>query len=187
MKISAIDKGELIKKLKIGDSKAYTYMVDMYHHQLCVYALSLSREQESAEDIVQTVYFNIWKKRALIKGDIDLLNYLYKSVYNAFIDQYRKQRPVFSLEKVHLDAIGVFIQESPETVKENLIALIKTEIEKLSPKCKKVFLLSRQEGLTNIEIAEYLSISKKSVEGHITKAFATLRDSLGDQYDTVLF
>jgi RNA polymerase sigma-70 factor (ECF subfamily) len=52
------------------------------------------------------------------------------------------------------------------------------EIENLPPKCKQAFVLSKQDGLTNIEIAEYLNISPKSVEGHITKAFSILRKSL---------
>mgnify|MGYP003683409753 FL=1 len=47
--------------------------------------------------------------------------------------------------------------------------LVKNEIENLPPKCKQTFLLSKQEGLTNIEIAEYLNVSIKSVEAHIKK------------------
>ncbi|MEM9143831.1 MAG: RNA polymerase sigma-70 factor, partial [Bacteroidota bacterium] len=187
MRIDHIDHLEFIKGLKKGDYKAYSYMVDTYHHALCSYALALTDDYELSKDIVQTVYIKIWDKRTKIKDDVHLLNYLYKSVYNAFIDQYRKRRPVFSLEKIHIDSLNTFIQDNSETNKKKLIDLIKKEIENLPPKCKKVFLLSRQEGLTNIEIAEHLSISKKSVEGHITKAFAFLRNRLGNQYNTLLF
>ena len=187
MKMNYTNQVDFVKSLKRGDSNAYSHLVDAFHQKLCSYAYSLIGDQAVSEDVVQTVYIKIWNKREKIKDDVDVLNYLYKSVYNAFIDQYRKQRPVFSLEKAHIDSLNVFIQETSETYKENLIGLIKKEIENLPPKCKKVFLLSRNEGLTNIEIAEYLNISKKSVEGHITKAFTFLRSRLGNQYDTVLF
>ncbi|WP_243456827.1 sigma factor-like helix-turn-helix DNA-binding protein [Polaribacter batillariae] len=70
---------------------------------------------------------------------------------------------------------------------EKLILLVKKEIENLPPKCKKTFVLSKQEGLTNIEIAEYLNISIKSVEAHITKAFSILRKTLGNKTNGVLF
>ena len=103
---------------------------------------------------------------------------MYKSVYNGFVDHYRKIRPVFSLEKVQIDTLGVFVQEESEGSLERIILQVKKEIDNLPPKCKQAFVLSKQEGLTNVEIAEYLNISTKSVEGHITKAFSILRKSL---------
>ena len=187
MPLLYVNQEELIKGLKNGDSNAYTQMVEMLHKKLCTYAYNLTGNQEWSEDIVQTVYINIWEKKKKIKSDIDLTNYLYKSIYNAFIDQYRKQRQVFSIEKVHIETLNTFIQETSESQKNRLMELVRKEIENLPPKCKKVFLLSRQDGLTNIEIAEYLNISKKSVEGHITKAFTRLREQLGAQYETFLF
>jgi RNA polymerase sigma-70 factor (ECF subfamily) len=48
-------------------------------------------------------------------------------------------------------------------------------------------LLSKQDGLTNIEIAEFLNVSIKSVEAHITKAFSILRKTVGEKVNTVLF
>ena len=65
--------------------------------------------------------------------------------------------------------------------------MFKKEIENLPPKCKQTFLLSKQDGLTNIEIAEYLNVSIKSVEAHITKAFSILRKNVGDRTNGILF
>ena len=168
----------LVQGLKKGDSEAYTYLVETYHQRLCTYAFGLIGDYDISEDIVQNVFIKIWKQRKKLKDDVDLTNYLYKSVYNGFVDQYRKIRPVFSLEKVHIDSLRVFVQDDSENSLERLLVQVKMEIENLPPKCKQAFLLSKQDGLTNIEIVEYLNISKKSVEGHITKAFSILRKSL---------
>lgn len=65
--------------------------------------------------------------------------------------------------------------------------MVRKEIKNLPPKCKEVFLLSKEEGLTNIEIAEYKQISIKSVEGHITKAFSILRSAVGNKTSSILF
>ena len=65
--------------------------------------------------------------------------------------------------------------------------MVKQEIENLPPKYKQTFLLSKQDGLTNIEIAEFLNVSTKSVEAHITKAFSILRKTVGEKVNTVLF
>jgi RNA polymerase sigma-70 factor (ECF subfamily) len=48
-------------------------------------------------------------------------------------------------------------------------------------------MLSKQDGLTNLEIAEYKEVSIKSVEAHITKAFNILRESIGDEVHIVMF
>tara|TARA_R110002111_G_scaffold53459_1_gene92861 strand:+ start:382 stop:978 length:597 start_codon:yes stop_codon:yes gene_type:complete len=178
MKIDYINEVAFVQGLKKGDSKAYTYLVETYHQRLCTYAFGLIGDYDISEDIVQNVFIKIWKQRKKLKDDVDLTNYLYKSVYNGFVDQYRKIRPVFLLEKVHIDSLRVFVQDDSENSLERLLVQVKMEIENLPPKCKQAFLLSKQDGLTNIEIAEYLNISKKSVEGHITKAFSILRKSL---------
>ena len=68
-----------------------------------------------------------------------------------------------------------------------MIRCLNAEIEKLPKKCKHIFLLNKKEGLTHIEISEYLNISIKTVEGHITKAFKILEEKLGDQMLSWLF
>ena len=116
-----------------------------------------------------------------------LKSYLYKSVYNEFIDQYRKQKTVVTLEKKYIDALTYIVEEEDEKSLERLMKIVKKEIENLPPKCKQIFLLSKEEGLTNIEIAEHLNVSIKSVEAHITKAFKILRSTLSHKVDGVLF
>ncbi len=176
----------LINALKQGESKAYAYLVDNYHHKLCVYAFGLTNNEALAEDIVQNVFVKIWKHRAQLKPHFSIKNYLYRSVYNEFIDQYRKRKPVIALEKKHIDALSYIVEKEDEKSLEKIITLVKQEIEKLPPKCRQTFLLSKQEGLSNVEIAEYLNISIKSVEAHITKAFSILRKKVGEQLNLVL-
>jgi len=177
----------LIYALKTGDSRAYDFLVNSYHHKLCVYAFSLTNDQGLSEDIVQNVIMRIWTQRQKLKDDFGIKSYLYKSVYNEFIDQYRKQKAVLPLEKKYIDALSTILEEENENSIEKLIKLVKKEIEKLPPKCKKVFLMSKQEGLTNIEIAEHLNISIKSVEAHITKAFSIiyLKNIMGKQLQNI--
>ena len=176
-----------LKSLKNGDSKAYTFLVDTYHHKLCLYAFSLTNDHDLSKDIVQNVFIRIWEVRKKLKDEFNFKSYLYKSVYNEFIDQYRKDKNVLALEKKHIDALSFVVEEEDEKSLEKLIKLIKKEIQNLPPKCKQTFLLSKHEGLTNVEIAAYLNISIKSVEGHITKAFSTLRKTMENKVNGLLF
>ncbi|WP_422351051.1 RNA polymerase sigma factor [Flagellimonas sp.] len=176
----------LIQHLKKGNEKAYAYMVDRYSHKLCAYASSLTNDPVVAQDIVQQVFIKVWERKNRLNANFSFSNFLHKSVYNEFIDQYRKRQAVTLLEKKYIDALG-HIVEQDQSLLEKQIALVRREIQNLPPKCKQVFLLSKQEGLTNLEIAEYLSVSTKAVEGHITKAFSILRKKMKGKMEGVFF
>lgn len=181
------DNIQLIHALKKGDPKAYTFLVNTYHHKLCVYAYSFTHDHNLSEDIVQNVFMRIWNKRKNLKEDFVITSFLYKSVYNEFIDQYRSQKSVYPLEKKYIDALNDIVENEDDHSLERIIKLVKKEIQNLPPKCKEIFLLSKEEGLTNIEIAEYKNVSIKSVEAHITKAYSILRNSLGENTNVYLF
>lgn len=187
MKAKFSNQIDLISSLRKGDESAYSFLVTFYHKKLCVYALSLTNDHDLAEDIVQNVFISVWKNRFKLKENFVVKSYLYKSVYNEFIDQYRKQKKVFTLEKKYIDALTYILEDDDEKSLDRLLKIVKKEIEKLPPKCKQTFLLSKEEGLTNVEIAEYLNVSIKSVEAHITKAYGILRKSIGNKVDGILF
>tara|TARA_R110002050_G_scaffold125909_1_gene246312 strand:+ start:17129 stop:17728 length:600 start_codon:yes stop_codon:yes gene_type:complete len=187
MKKAFLNDNDLINSLKRGDSKGYQFLVTSYHQKLCVYATSLTNDADLAEDVVQNVFISIWKNRNKLKEEFVIKSYLYRSVYNEFIDQYRKKKDVFTLEKKYIDALTYIAEKEDEESLEKLINVVKKEIEKLPPKCKQTFLLSKEDGLTNIEIAEYLNVSVKSVEAHITKAFKLIRERVGEKINGILF
>ncbi len=182
------ENANLIAHLKKGNEDAFSFLVNSYNHQLCVYANSLVSNESQAEDIVQNVYIKTWEKRNYLNEKFSIKSFLYKSVYNEYIDQYRKNRAVTLLEKKYIEALDVIVEED-YTVLEKLYLLVQKEIQNLPPKCKRVFLLSKQEGLSNIEISEYLNVSTKTVEAHITKAFCLIRErvDLNPNMNTLLF
>lgn len=187
MKKSFSNSKKLIKHLKRGHKDAYTYLVETYYDRLCDYAGNLSKDPFIAEDIVQNVLIRTWEQRDRLKAAFSIKSFLYRSVYNEFIDQYRKDLAVTALEKKYVEGLDAFFETEEDSNTGRLIALVKREIEHLPPKCKEIFLLSKQEGLTYTEIAEYQKVSIKTVESHMKKAFFTIREKLGDKMDTILF
>lgn len=169
----------LINGLKKGDSKAYSLMVDRYHNMLCVYVYQFTKDRDHAKDIVQNVFINIWRIRLKLNDDFAIKSYLYRSVYNEFLNQERNKMHAIPLDKKNIDVLSSIFEEEDERSVGQLMNLVKREIENLPPKCKRTFLLSKQEGLTNLEIAEYLNVSIKAIEAHMTKAFRVLRKTIG--------
>ncbi len=181
------DNDILIESLKNGDQQAYNYLIGTYHHKLCVYANSLVKNVYSAEDIVQNVFIKVWEQRSRLKSNHAIKSFLYKLVYNEFIDLYRKNQSLFSLEKSYHVALNSVIQDEDTESFQRVLNVVNKEIQNLPPKCKAVFILSKKEGLTNIEIAEHLDVSIKTVEAQITKAFSILRLSVNEKIKSFLF
>lgn len=169
------DNDNLIAELKNGKECAYSFLVDSFNHKLCVYAMGLTSDKDLAEDIVQNVFVKTWEKRRNLKPDLSIKSYLYKSVYNEFIDQNRKRRSVTALEKKYIEELDSIVEVDEDRL-EKLFLIVQREIENLPPKCRKIFLLSRKDCLSNMEISERLNVSLKTVEAHITKAFKLIRN-----------
>ena len=174
-----------VEKLKNGDNNAYTLLMNDYYKNLCGYANLFTKDPSKSEDIVQNIFVKIWIYRKKIDPNISIKKYLYKSVYNEFIDQYRKNKSVISLEEKYLKVIDTIIDDNSLDI-EKLMMNVNREIDKLPEKCKRVFILNKKEGLTHNEIAEYLQISTKTVESHITRAFKILNQKLGNKIKSIL-
>ena len=174
-----------VEKLKNGDNNAYTLLMNDYYKNLCRYANLFTKDPSKSEDIVQNIFVKIWIYRKKIDPNISIKKYLYKSVYNEFIDQYRKNKSVISLEEKYLKVIDTIIDDNSLDI-EKLMMNVNREIDKLPEKCKRVFILNKKEGLTHNEIAEYLQISTKTVESHITRAFKILNQKLGNKIKSIL-
>ncbi|WP_047245468.1 RNA polymerase sigma factor [Maribacter thermophilus] len=178
---------KLIERLISGEEKAYMFLLEKYHKQLDAYAITLTSDQSLAQDIVQNVFLKTWKSRKKLNPEFSIRNFLYKCVYNEFLNVYQQNKAVTLLHKKHIEYAYEIAVETDDSGIHKLMDIVNTEIQKLPPKCKKVFVLSKKEGLTNSEIANYLNISIKTVEAQITKAFRILKDKLGEQYETILF
>lgn len=176
-----------IEHLKSGDEKGYAYLVKTYYKRLFIYALGLTRNEKDAEDIVQNVFLAIWRKRASLNSAKSIKSLLYKSVYNEFIDQYRKKGRLQNIATAYYDSLNYVVSDENQDSLKNMLSIVEEGIEKLPKRCKETFLLSKKEGLNNREIADYMGTSIKTVEVQITKAFKILRKELKDKIKPVLF
>lgn len=181
------NKEVLTEQLILGNEKAYIYLLDTYNKRLYAYALTLAGNQNSAQDIVQNVFLNTWKFRKKLNSNLSIQSFLYKSVYNEFVNHYQQRKSTMILQKKYIEALTQVVEETNENDLVRMMKVMNDEIENLPPKCKKIFILSKKDGLTNREIAEHLNVSLKAVEAQITKAFGILRLKLGDKYKMILY
>jgi len=146
---------------------------------LHAYSLRIVLNEEVAEDIVQEVFLECWNRRRSIDVAKSMKPYLYTLARTKSIDYLRKaenKNLSFSEVETRLDQLffETLALDDPVDTGE-MGQIIEKTILSLPPKCKKVFLLSRKNGMKNKQIAELLDLSVKAVEKHITKAVKQIR------------
>lgn len=187
MKRQYLNNNILIENLKKGNEDSFVYLMNTYHDKLCVYARGLTKDHYTAQDIVQNVFLRVWEQRKKLNSSLNLNNFLYKSIYNEFIDHYRKIKLLTPLEEEHIKQLNTIVSEQKASEIDRLVELVKQEIENLPPKCKSVFTMGKLEGLTYVEIAEHQQVSIRTVEMHMSRAFEIIRKKIGDKTNTILF
>jgi len=168
----------LLAAMQADDEEAYRELYLRYYERLCRYIFSLSANRAQAEDIVQEVMLQFWKKRHKSQIHTSISAYLYQSVRNKYIDALKKNRHHNTyLAQLQLNAI-VEIENEAATVRAERLAALHQAIAALPTKRKEVFILSKMQHLKYKEIAEQLDISERTVEAHIRKALIFLRERL---------
>lgn len=166
------------RRAKTAQERAFEKLFTEFVRPLTLYALQFVKELSVAEDVVQDVFLYIYEKRESFPVGDHKDHYLYKLVRNRCLNRLEYQK--IRNESNPCNKQSTVQQENPF----ELLSAIEFEhkyllaVERLSPRCRKVFELSRFEGRTNQEIADELGVTKRTVETFITQALKKLRKSL---------
>ncbi|MFA5819757.1 MAG: RNA polymerase sigma-70 factor [Bacteroidales bacterium] len=178
---------QLALRIKLGDEQAFELLFRKYYVRLCVFAKKFLNDPEEAHDIVQDVFVKIWEGRDEIDPEDSLKSYVFKIAQNLSLNKLRRKK----VESRYIEIYKlVYIEQQEFSAHESLLTReleknITHSIGKLPAECRKVFELSRIEGLKYREIADTLHISVKTVEAQMSKALQSLRIELSD-YLTLL-
>jgi RNA polymerase sigma-70 factor, ECF subfamily len=168
----------LLEQLKSSNKGAFELVFKYYYSGLVFYCDRFLKDRILAEDIVQTVFMELWEKRRALEIR-SFRSYLLHCVKNRCIDYLRTQAVKNKYIGFKLETNQFEIPENFWT-KHELEELIQNAIAKLSPRCKEVFLMSRMENMKNAEIADKLHLSGRTVETQITHALKHLRVELSE-------
>lgn len=158
-----------------------------YHTQLCLYASQYVGDHDTAKDVVQEVFHDLWLRFDRIDFSYSIKPLLYKYTRNKAIDYLRisinkKERP-YDVAALSLDDYmkHLLIDDFDEQINfKELSDAIHLCVEKLPAQRKKIYVMSRVNGLKNREIADQLNISIKAVEKQISKALNDIKTFLID-------
>ena len=151
-----------------------------YHSKLYYFIFSKTQSEYLAEEVVQNTFIKLWKYRSGLNESLSISTQLYRIATTTLIDLIRKNNTAAAvLRELKQQESGRAPDGGTDRIAEKELALkISNAVKKMPPMQRKVFELSREEGLSYREIAEKLSISVKTVEIHISKSLKFLKSRL---------
>jgi len=172
--------------IREGQPDAFRLAYEQLYAPLCILATKYTGSVEEAEEIVQDTFLKLWDDRHQISVNGSLVNYLTVAVRNRAIN-FLKHRLVE--RKYHDDRIEklqrafLYLQLSQEDGSSILIAKelenqFRDAVDLLPKKCREIFLLHRQEGLSYSQIALKLRLSKNTVQRQMSIAISKLKEKL---------
>ena len=169
---------ELLERIRGGDEGAFDDVFRAHYGPLVGLAEAMLRNRAAAEDVVQDVMLELWRRRELLPVEDSLRAYLFRATRNRALNHLRHSR-VERQSEPHVAGAAADPPRAPVSlVEEEIDAALKAAVSDLPERCREVFELSRVHGLRYTEIASALGISIKTVEAQMGKALRILRERL---------
>jgi len=167
----SIEEQEWLQSMKAGKQDALQKIFKHYYKYLVVTGYNITGDNEKAKDLVQDVFFELWKKREHINIQSSLKSYLRRAVVNRSLNYIKSQKRFdFGDDNFDKQTPDKSVSAQKKLEAEDLKAVINSAIDSLPTKCKAIFILSRFEKLSHKEIAAKLDISTKTTWKYCLKS-----------------
>lgn len=152
---------------------------EKYYAEVCKHIYRLIPVRETCEDIAQSIFMELWKKRRDFEIHTSIGAYMHKMALSRALNYIRDNK---KHQHDSEDDLSVYEESGSNPLQQltdsELQEVIQRAIDSLPLRCRQVFMLSRFEGLSYQEIGRELDISPKTVENQISKALLILRAAL---------
>jgi len=168
---------QLFDLLKCSDEGAFAEIFSRYDSRIYAFILKMVKDQSIASDVTQEVFIRIWTKRNLLQEVRNMEAYIFTIATNLTLNQLKKRLR----ERQIRDELQMQWRHNIASDADNLLllhdceSLVSTIVEQLPPQQKRIYSLSREEGLNYEEISQRINISPNTVRNHLVKALHTIR------------
>ncbi|HEY8894200.1 MAG TPA: RNA polymerase sigma-70 factor [Niastella sp.] len=166
----------LLNGLRQGDQACFDQLYQLYSERLYINLLKLVKHPETAEEILQDIFIQVWEKRTTIEIHTSIRAYLFRVGENKVYDFYRKVRR----DKVLYAHVKAAASEQYTHIEETLLfreneQLLHAAVAALPPQRRQVFELCKFQGKTYEQVSALLGISTSTINDHIVKATRSIR------------
>jgi RNA polymerase sigma-70 factor (family 1) len=174
----------LLQKIQSGDENGFKEFYHAQFFKLYQFAYSFLHSKEPSEEIANDVFLALWQKRGTLHK-IDNINvYLYVSVKNACLNYLRRNNMPVPVSVDDLPVYHFQLIADPELLlhQKELQQQISEAVEQLPPRCRLIFKLVKEDGLSYKEVASILELSIKTIDSQLCLALKKLAVTLQPTY-----
>ena len=171
----------LLIRTREGDVKSFEILFKSYYLPLLNYSATITGRREISEEIVQELFYNLWRERERLSITKSIKSYLYNSVRNRSIDYCRRRKFEESSSDILENISSGTSWESPQERAEagEMERIINRILARMPARRRDIFMMHREGNKKYEEIAAILSLSVKTVEAEMAKALKVLRKETG--------
>lgn len=166
------DERILLEKLASGDRASFDALYMAYAAKTEEFLYRMLKSRAEAEDITHDLFLKVWQNRASMAAVEAFGSYLFRMARNAVYDRFDSRTVRMNYAR-QVNPLPEY--ELPDVDNRDLLLLIQLAVERMPEQRRRIFRMSREEGIANDEIARRLAISSRTVENQISRALSELR------------
>lgn len=181
------DDQTLLQKIASGDEKSFNILYEKYWKEIYNNCRRLLNDHEKAQDITQEILVGLWLNRAKLSID-NLSAYLYIAVRNRVLRIFEREKRFVSFENLlSLSETGINNEHADFlAIKNEFLKAYNGLLNTLPSQRKKIFNYYFDDGLSTDEIADRLSLSRKTVQNQLGRAVSFLKTNLSQLRSVLL-
>jgi RNA polymerase sigma-70 factor (family 1) len=169
----------LVTRIRHGNKDAFRLLYTRYNKKIYFFSLRYLGNNVEAEELVQSVFINVWENRESLDASLPVKSYIYKAAVN-YIYNYLKKK---AIRTKFIESEIIRGENSSNLTYEQVffhdLEISINSIINSFPECQqKIFKLSRIEGLSHKEIAKKLDLSERTVENQVYRSLKIIRNAL---------
>lgn len=170
---------QLVDKITVGSKDAYRQLFHLYGPKIHAFALSYLKNDADADELLQEVFLKLWEIRATLDSSRNIKSFLFKICINLIYDFIRRK----NIEKAYLDysyQLGSHLSDNTwqEVIYNDMLNNLNQLVKNMPEQRQRIFRLSKEDGLSNDEIAQELKLSKRTIENQLYRAVSFLKEKL---------
>jgi len=174
---------ELLLEIASGSEAAFRELFQAYRRKLFSYLFKITASREMAEDTIQDIFLKLWAVRETLPAVGNINAYLHRMAHNYAYHGFRRMaKETLLLDHLRKQEGNNAASPAQELLSKEVTTYIQCLVDRLTPQQRRVFLLSREDGLKQEEIARRLNVSIFTVKKHMVDALAFLREEIRQNY-----
>lgn len=178
----------LFNCVRKGNARAFSEFFARYWPPMFLHALRMLRDEDSCQDALQEVFLDFWRRAPELPEDTCVEAYLYRMIRNRILKIIAGEKQRAELLDNFMRTSGTLEATADAGIREaELVKIINNELDKMPPRMREVYDLSRNKNLNHREIAERLGISVNTVKVQLNNALQRIKKRISIHFLLLYF